>query len=219
MTAPNDLLMTLEEKLVPEHTAVIVIDMQKDFTLPGFFSDKVGQVIADAPAVAARLTSLLKAARQAGVTIIHVRADYRPDHMSAPMWERLVRHGRDPYCQPGEEGIEPYPGFEGEPGEPVVIKHRYDAFFGTELDALLRARGIRTVVITGVATHGCVDSTARHAYFLDYYVVFGSDLSAGADAMMTESTLRTMEQCFGVCTSGAEIEEAWAKATKIKSTP
>jgi nicotinamidase-related amidase len=69
-----------------------------------------------------------------------------------------------------------------------------------------------------VATHGCVDSTARHAYFLDYYVVFGSELSAGADAMATQSTLKTMDQCFGVCASGTEIEEAWAKgAAKIES--
>lgn len=210
MTAAGSLLMTLEEKIGPRHTAVLVIDMQKDFTLPGFFSDKIGQDISGSAAVAARLMSLLNAARACGASVIHVQADYRADHMSEVMWERLARHGREPYCQPGEEGIEPYPGFEPLSGEPLVIKHRFDAFFETELDAILRARRIRTVIVTGVATHACVDSTARHAYFLGYYVVFGTDLSAGADEEMHRSTLRTMEQCFGVCASGDEIIRAWS---------
>ncbi|SOD74882.1 nicotinamidase-related amidase [Jatrophihabitans sp. GAS493] len=218
MTAPRDLLLTAEEKLDPRHTAVIVIDMQQEFTLPGFFSDRIGQNISDAAGVASRLGDLLTAARDAGVMVAHVHADYAPQHMSGPMWERLVRHGREPYCQHGTQGFEPYPGFEPLPGEPVVIKHRFDAFFETDLHAILQAREIRTVVITGVATHVCVDSTARHAYFLDYYVVFGEDLTGGADAETTAATLATMRQCFGVCATGGEIAEVWKSSPNKTKT-
>jgi nicotinamidase-related amidase len=64
--------------------------------------------------------------------------------------------------------------------------------------------------VLGVATHCCVDATARHAYFLDYHVVFGSDLTGGAHPAMMEATLRTMEQCFWVVATSDEIAEAWS---------
>jgi ureidoacrylate peracid hydrolase len=208
MPAPP--LTSLAEKVFPQHTAIIAIDLQRDFMLPGLFSDRIGQDISAMPALAKRIATFLDVARGNKVRIIHVRADYAPKFMSPPMWERLRRHGVDPYCQPGTEGIEFFPGLEPPAGEEVITKHRFDAFFGTDLDDRLRDSGIRTVIVLGVATHCCVDATARHAYFLDYYVVFGSDLTGGADSAMTEATLRTMEQCFGVVATSEEIAEAWS---------
>src|SRR5207245_2022135 len=82
------------------------------------------------------------------------------------------------------------------PAEPVVVKHRFDAFYDTELDVLLRGRGIRTTIMTGVAVHGCVDSTSRHAYFKGYYVVFGADLTGGASPEVQRMTLDSMNLMF-----------------------
>jgi nicotinamidase-related amidase len=79
------------------------------------------------------------------------------------MGERLRRHGVDPYCQPGTEGIEFFPGLEPPAGEEVITKHRFDAFFGTDLDDRLRSWGIRTVIVLGVATHRCARWTSASA--------------------------------------------------------
>ena len=95
-------------------------------------------------------------------------ANYDPEYMNEPMHERLHRHGQHRYCQSGTPGIEFHEGLEPLPGETVVVKHRFDAFFDTDLHVTLQARGIRTVILAGIAVQGCVDSTTRHAYFLGY---------------------------------------------------
>jgi nicotinamidase-related amidase len=209
MVPPTDVLSNLAEKVRPEHTSVLVIDMQRDFMCPGLFSNRLGQDVSDMPLLAGRVAEFLDEARTAGVPIVHVRADYAPEWMSGPMWERLWRHHLDPYCQPGTEGIQFYPGLEPREGEPVITKHRFDAFFDTDLDSLLRSTGTRTVVLAGVATHCCVDATARHAYFLDYYVVLGRDLTGGPSATVAEATFETMDKCFGVVAYADEIVKTW----------
>lgn len=201
---------TLAEKVDPRHAAVVVIDMQKDFTTPGCFWDQLGQLdVAAMDALVARLRGFLDEARAAGVPIVHVTANYDPEHMNGPMHERLHRHGLGRYCQSGTRGIELHDGLEPLPGEPVVVKHRFDAFHDTELDAVLRGLGVRTVITTGVAVQGCVDSTSRHAYFAGYYVVFGADLTGGATPEVHAMTLDSMRLMFGVTATAAEIVAAW----------
>jgi len=207
----HEVLTSLAEKVDPRHAAVVVIDMQKDFTTPGCFWDNLGQLDAAAMAgVAGRLRGFLDGARGHGVPVVHVMANYDSQYMSGPMHERLYRHRMGRYCQSGTTGIEFHEGLEPLPGEPVVVKHRFDAFYDTELDALLRSRGIRTVIMTGVAVHGCVDSTSRHAYFKGYYVVFGADLTGGASPEVHRMTLDSIDLMFGVSATAAEIAAAWA---------
>lgn len=208
----HEVLTTLDEKVDPRHAAVIVIDMQKDFTTRGCFWDQLGQLDADAIAgVAARLRAFLDAARGHDVPIVHVTANYDPQFMSAPMHERLHRHGIGRYCQSGTVGIEFHAGLEPLPGEPVVVKHRFDAFYDTELDVLLQSRGVKTVIMTGVAVHGCVDSTSRHAYFKGYYVVFGANLTGGATPDVHRMTLDSIDLMFGVSATADEIAAAWER--------
>lgn len=206
----RQILTTLPEKVDPVHCAIVVIDMQKDFTTADCFWDKLGQLDVGAlSALASRLQEFLDQARDRNVPIIHVMANYDPEYMNDPMHERLHRHGIGRYCQSGTVGIEFHEGLEPREGEPVVVKHRFDALYDTELDLLLKARGVRTVILTGVAVQGCVDSTARHAYFNGYYVVFGADLAGGATPTVHEVTLDSMRLMFGVAASGNEIVEAW----------
>ena len=184
--------------------------MQKDFTTAGCFWDNLGQLDLDAiDGVATRLRAFLDTAREHDVPVIHVMANYDPEFMNDPMHERLHRHGIGRYCQSETEGIEFHAGLEPGDGEPVVVKHRFDALYDTELDVTLKARGVRTVILTGVAIQGCVDSTARHAYFNGYYVVFGSDLAGGATPTVHQVTLDSMQLMFGVTATGEEIAEAW----------
>jgi ureidoacrylate peracid hydrolase len=193
----------------PEHTAVLVIDMQNDFMAPELFSSRLGQDVSDMPELAARVRVFLQVARANRVHVVHVRADYGPEWMSGPMWERLERRDLDPYCQPGTVGFDFYPGLEPLHGEPLITKHRFDAFFGTDLDLLLRGAGIKTVIVTGVATHCCVDATARHAYFLDYYVIVGRDLTGGPSREVMNAMFETMDQCFGEVATAEQIGRAW----------
>lgn len=203
------ILTTLEEKVSPDHAAVIVIDCQKEFTTPGCFWDELGQDVAATGAVAQRLESFLEQARACGVRIVHVRANYDPEYMNDPMYERLHRHGSRKYCQSGDPASEFHPGLEPRAGEPQVVKHRYDAFYDTELDLVLQSWGIKTVILTGFVTHGCVDSTARHAYFKGYYVVLADDLTGGADEAVQRMTADSVELMFGVTASSAAIAGAW----------
>jgi ureidoacrylate peracid hydrolase len=206
----REILTTLEEKVDPRHAAVVVIDMQKDFTTPGCFWDKLGQLDAETmERMATRLKEFLDGARERGIAIIHVTANYDPEYMNGPMHERLYRHGIGRYCQSGTDGIEFHDGLEPQPGEPHVVKHRFDAFYDTELDVLLQSRGIRSLIMTGVATHGCVDSTSRHAYFKGYYVVFGADLTGGAGPDVQQMTLDSMNLMFGISATADEIVGAW----------
>ena len=94
-------------------------------------------------------------------------------------------------------------------GDETVDKFRYDAFLGTNLDFLLRARGIRTVVCTGTATNVCVKSTARAAHMRDYHLVLIGDCCASTNQDLHDATLRNVERSFGIVTSAETVVEVW----------
>ena len=83
------------------------------------------------------------------------------------------------------------------PHEHRVVKHKYDAFFETDMDAILRNSGVDTVIIAGTATNVCCESTARSAFFRDYNVAFPSDCNATFDDAMQEASLKTIDMFFG----------------------
>ncbi|MFC2018953.1 cysteine hydrolase family protein, partial [Chloroflexota bacterium] len=92
-------------------------------------------------------------------------------------------------------------------------KHRYSAFIDTDLDLILRSQGIKTVIMTGVATNVCVESTARDASMKDYYVVFVKDCAASFTMRDHNATLRTMGTLFGTVASSQEVMGAWERWT------
>jgi nicotinamidase-related amidase len=98
-------------------------------------------------------------------------------------------------------------------GELVVPKWRSSGFWGTSLDLLLRSNAIRSVIVTGCTTEGCVESTARDAMFNDYYVVIAEDCVASDDLAQHEASLLLMRHRFDVA-SGPEIARAWADTRK-----
>jgi ureidoacrylate peracid hydrolase len=98
------------------------------------------------------------------------------------------------------------------PDEVVVTKHRYGAFESTDLDLVLRSRGIRTVIMTGVATNVCVETTARQAFLKDYYVVFTSDCSATFSQAAHDATLHNIDQFFGEVATGEQVAACWPAA-------
>lgn len=213
-------LERLRAKLDPSSTALVTIDVQNDFCSPGGVMQTEGADLAPVEEMLPRLGDLLETARAAGVYVVHVRNAYSTAdgrYLSEPFLDVASRRlaGRAltsvPLCEPGSWGADHAEGFEPGPGEPVVVKHRYSGFHQTDLEMLLRVRGVRTVVPCGVATNVCVESTARDAFMRDFNVVFPSDATATYFAAAHAATLATIGVHFGEVAAVAEIVEGWAR--------
>jgi ureidoacrylate peracid hydrolase len=207
----EDLLTTITQKAAPEHAALLVIDVQNDFVAENGFFHKVGANIPAIQRAVPPLLRLIDKAREAGVLVVFVQAIYDPEHVSAPMRERNARRGIPiPRCLTGSWGAEFY-GVRPLPSEPVVIKHRYSAFTNPELKALLDKHGVRSLLLTGVSTDTCVESTGRDFYFADYYVTLVADCCAAASEQDHEVALARFDRDYGAVVKSAEIIEVWQR--------
>ena len=214
-----DLLRTLEEKVDPAHAALVIVDVQNDFCHDAGFLGKLGAPMRLIQEMAPRLQRLLAAARDRRVPVIHVISHHDECYASPVVTEQKLRHGlpleldgrprKDaPYCLKGTWGAELY-AIDARPGEEIVVKHRYSGFHNTNLDLVLRSRGIQTVILTGVATNACVESTARDVYMHDYYLVFVSDGTATTSQAAHDATLANIDQFFGEVADSEAIMRAW----------
>src|SRR6516225_1479713 len=151
---------------------LVIIDMQRDFLEPGGFGAALGNDVSLLRRTIAPTRSLLEEARAAGVTIIHTREGHRPDLADLPPAKkdrgRLAAGIGDPgpmgrILVRGELGHDIIPELYPLPGEPVIDKPGKGAFFATDLHAILQNRGILQLVVTGVTTEVCVNTTVREA--------------------------------------------------------
>ena len=101
------------------------------------------------------------------------------------------------------------------PEDRVITKHRYSAFRGTNLDLVLRSRGTQTVILTGVATNACVESTGRDVYMHDYYLVFVGDATATTSQAAHDATLANIDQFFGQVATCEAIVGAWGGSPSV----
>jgi len=213
------LLGTLEEKVAPAHAALVVIDMQNDFCAAGGLVSRDGRDLSATQAMAKRLPALIEAARNAGTLVVFVRCVYTSDgnkYLSDVWLEQAARERKGgftsiPVCREGSWEGDWYGDVRPGAGDIVVAKHRYDAFQGTDLDLVLRARGIRTLILTGVVTNVCVETTARSAFVRDYYVVVAEDGCAAYLQQDHEQTLFNIRRFFGVTPSIGELCGIWKK--------
>jgi ureidoacrylate peracid hydrolase len=199
----------------PNSTALVVIDVQNDFCHAEGAFGRVGHDNAEMPALAAALHRLLAEARARQVFTVFVRATYDREVTSRPLAQHRKRLGLlESLCLEGTWGADWFAGVApaGTPNEVVLTKHRFDAFQGTPLDLYLRSNGIRTVIVTGVVTSGCVESTVRDAFFLDYRVVVPHDGVAEAARERHDIALGVMERSFATITSIDEIATAWRQS-------
>ncbi|HEX2809697.1 MAG TPA: isochorismatase family cysteine hydrolase [Kineosporiaceae bacterium] len=165
-------------------TALVVIDMQRDFVQPGGFGESLGNDTAQLQSVVPVLQEVLAAARAAGMLVVHTREGHRPDLSDCP--PSKLRRGR-PSMRIGDPGPNGRILVRGEPGhdivpelypvagEPVIDKPGKGAFYATELGDLLEARGITRLVVTGVTTEVCVHTTVREANDRGYDCLVLSD--------------------------------------------
>ena len=114
-----------------------------------------------------------------------------------------------PLCRKDTWGAD-FCGVAPQGAEPVVIKHRYSAFIGTRFESVLKTFAIKTLIMTGVGTNVCVESTARDGYMLDYNIVFLSDCTATASpGVAHEATLQNIRAHFGTVATSDEVLAVW----------
>jgi len=211
------LLSTLDLKAAPGTAALLVVDVQNDFVADGGFFDKIGADVKTVQKAIPNLVRLIGKAREAGVPVIFVQAIYDPQYLSAPMRERNLRRTVEmPRCLMGSWGADFYM-VRPAAGEDVVIKHRYSAIVNTGLDALLKRRGIRSLLLAGVATDTCVESTGRDAYFIDYYVSIVSDCCGAASESDHTGALKRFDRDYGAIVTSDEVIGAWERLGVLTS--
>ncbi|MBM3677863.1 MAG: cysteine hydrolase [Actinobacteria bacterium] len=203
--------MTLPPAL--PNAAVLVIDMHRgSIDPPGTVFVPAGAAIVPA------LAGLLESARAAGVPVIYIVHQIRPDGSDArsPFWTEASGVG-DLYPNVreqviGSEWTALAAGLEPQPGDHVLPKKRYGAFSGNDLAFLLKNLGVETLILTGVETEICVTATAFHAFNEDYRVVVARDGVAALEADLGEAVLRIVEREVGWVARCEEIGAALESA-------
>jgi ureidoacrylate peracid hydrolase len=212
-------------RLAADQTAVIVIDMQNAYASRGGYVDLAGFDIASAAATIDRIAQVLETARGAGVQIVYLQNGWDPDYVEAggpgspnfyksnalktmrarPELEgRLLARGGWDYAL--VDALAP------KPGDITLHKTRYSAFFNSQLDQVLRARGIRNLVFVGIATNVCVESTLRDGFHLEYFSVLLEDAThhLGPDFTRT-ATLYNVEKFFGWVSTVADFRGSFGQ--------
>jgi nicotinamidase-related amidase len=236
-------LPDLAARVSSKRAALVLIDVQNDFCADNGATGRGGQPMTMIKSAVERIRALLEAARGAGLFIVHVRAEYGEAFRSPGSPYRYpVSGGREPavwtasaadlsevgrfvnshveVCLPGSWGGEFVEGIIPLPGEAVITKHRFSAFADTGLDRLLRARGLSSLVVAGVTTNCCVETTAREAVMRDFHLVVAEDCVAVKDhlADLHRATLESLGLYFGLVRPSEVIMAQWRAVDVVRSS-
>jgi ureidoacrylate peracid hydrolase len=229
-------LITLDARPEPVRVeagraAVLVVDMQNDFGARGGMFDRAGIDIAPIQRAVEPTTRALEAARAAGLPVVYLVMQFHPDlsDAGAPDSPNRIKHaplglGEEVPAPDGRAGrvlvegtwnTEILPRLAPREGDLVVPKHRYSGFFETDLDSILRARGVDALVVTGCTTSVCVESTVRDAMFRGYRCVVledctGEPIGAGLPRSNHEASLLNIQLLFGWVSDSGRFAEALA---------
>jgi biuret amidohydrolase len=209
--------------IIPEKTAMLVVDMQNDFVQEGAPIE-----IPRARAMVPRLHRLLDVCRAHQIPVIYIHHVIRGGDIDAG---RLADHHaairNNQAILAGTPNVEIYEGLKPQPGDLVVAKPRYSAFYGTALEAILRSKGIDTLIISGTVTNVCCESTTRDAFSRDYKVIFLSDGNAAGDLPdmgfgpvsaeeIQKVVLTVLAMCFAQVSS---IDQVMAEIEQLPADP
>jgi len=193
--------------LIARQACLVIIDMQRDFLERGGFGAALGNEVSLLRGTIAPTRRLLDAARESGLTVIHTREGHRPDLADLPPAKkargRLPSGIGDPgpmgrILVRGEPGHDIIPELYPVPGEPVVDKPGKGAFHATDLDAMLRNRGITQLIVCGVTTEVCVNTTVREANDRGYECVVVEDCVGSYFPEFQEMGLRMIKAQGGI---------------------
>jgi ureidoacrylate peracid hydrolase len=209
---PSDLLDSIDKRLRPAHSALLVIDMQNDFCdEKGYVETVVGKDVSACRAVVPEVMALVGAARARDVPVFWIKANYDPDRLPEGMLVKQREKSTAICCGTGSWGNELY-GVQAAAGDAIIEKSSYSAFAGTGIEEQLRRRGVRTLVFAGVQTNVCVETSLRDAVCRGFYAVLASDCVASHTQPMHEATLKNVQFLFGDVLDRTAIAAAWSAA-------
>ncbi|MBA17875.1 MAG: pyrimidine utilization protein B [Sphingomonas sp.] len=213
-TGPNSVTLPARPEAIrvdPKTTAVVVIDMQNAYASAGGYVDLAGFDISGAAGVIGRIAQVLDVARGAGMPVVFLQNGWDSDYVEAggpgsPNWHKsnalkTMRARPDLKGQLLARGgwdYELVDALTPQPGDIRVHKPRYSAFFNSQLDSVLRSRGIKTIVFVGIASNVCVESTLRDGFHLEYFGIMLEDAThhLGPD-FIQQATVYNVEKFFG----------------------
>lgn len=176
-------------------TAVVVIDVQNDYCHPEGVFAHAGLRLDDLPSLVGRINGLIADARHANVPVVWVRMEW-PDDASVGLLAERSPFLRQAGLRRGTWGAELVAGLDVQAADHIVVKPRFSAFYDTKLQDVLEDLGARTIVVAGVRTDFCVESTVRDAFFRDIAVIVASDAVAGYVDDLHQASLRLMSTVF-----------------------
>ena len=191
----------------PKTTALLIIDMQRDFVMPGGFGEALGNDVTPLQATIAPTARVLEAARKRGMLVIHTREGHRPDLTDCPPTKLVRGRGKTRIGDPGpmgrilvrgEVGHDIVPELYPRAGEPVIDKPGKGAFYATDLELILRDRGIKTLIVCGVTTEVCVNTSVREANDRGYECVVLSDCVGSYFPAFQKSALEMIKAQGGI---------------------
>jgi ureidoacrylate peracid hydrolase len=191
--------------------ALLVVDMQNDFCAEGGYVETVhGKSAAPCRAIVPAIAHLVAAARAAQVPVVWIAADYTPEKLPPPLRATMGRMGGVYACRPGTWGYD-FHGLRPAAGETIVVKHSFDGFLATELEATLRLLARSAVVVTGVQTHVCVDMTAKSAVLRGFHLAVPADAVASHTPDLHDATLKTLGFAYGDVTTSDAVIALWSR--------
>lgn len=212
-------------RLQPAQTALIVVDMQNAYATIGGYVDSAGFDISGAQGTIAGIARAIEAARAAGILVVFLQNGWDPAYVEAggpasPNWYksnalktmRAKPEWQGRFLAKGGWDYQLIDALQPAPGDIVVPKPRYSGFFNSALDSTLRARGIRNLVFTGIATNVCVESTLRDAFHLEYFAAVLADATheLGGPAIQS-AALYNIETFFGWVSSVEDFCATFAR--------
>ena len=205
--------LSLEQRADPRHGMLVVVDMQNDFCHRDGAACRRGRDIAFVENMIPRLSNLLNGARARNFPICFVRTSGN-EWTNSAVWTEF----KDPQrlaCAEGSWGAEFHERLKPLPGEMIVTKHRYSAFVGTDLDMLLRAREVKSLLVTGVGTGMCVFHTLTVGFMLDYYITLVEDCCATTYGPQAHNeAVALIGKHYGRIASSGDIVDVWTRAIR-----
>jgi ureidoacrylate peracid hydrolase len=206
-------------RVAVDETAVVVIDMQNAYASKDGYLDLAGFDIGGAAKVIEQSAKVLEVAREAGMPVVYFQNGWDPDYVEAggpgspnfhksnalkTMRSRPELHGQ--LLARGGWDYELVEALAPKPGDIRLHKARYSGFFNSQLDSVLRARGVRNIVFVGIATNVCVESTLRDGFFLEYFGIMLEDAThqAGPE-FLQKASVYNVETFFGWVSTVADF--------------
>lgn len=203
--------MELQEKISPTHTAVLVIDVQKDFASPEGMRARRGGDLSQVEPMISSLEKFIENAKAAEILVLYTQQVYDREKLNELQKEQYDLDGKLAMCDPATGGHEFYK--INPPIEDVYEKQNFSAFSNPELVNRLKDNNIKTLIITGMDTYYCVETAIRNGHDLGYKIVVPTDLVAGNAKHIDfhKRTLDLVNKTYGVLSDSNEIAGIWKK--------